>query len=221
MNAQQACTTSHARERSRLFRKVLLMRTTTRAALALAALTALVGVTTVPAFAAESPADSPVTVTVAAGVLDLTVPATVALEGNGAATIPGEVVPGEDAAVDLTGIVVTDTRAGTDGWVASVLLSEFTADTLMTDDVEPVAVSFDVSSSATYDTGTATKNTTGTAPTVIATVPSGGLTTATAVQTATVVSGNNSATWGTTLGVTIPEDALADSYTTTLTHSVL
>ena len=213
---------TRARGRSHLFRKVLLMRTTTRVALALAGSAALIGVTTVPSFAAESPATSPATVTVAAGVLDLTVPTTVPLVGNGAAATAGEVVPGEDATAALTGIAVTDTRAGTEGWESSVLLSVFTADTVKETD-GTTAVTFDASGTATYATGDATLNTTGTAPTVTKTaiLSTVGLTTATPVQTATAVSGNNSATWGTTLGVTIPEDALADSYEATLTHSVL
>ncbi|MCU1532649.1 MAG: hypothetical protein JWO49_2220 [Arthrobacter sp.] len=41
------------------------------------------------------------------------------------------------------------------------------------------------------------------------------------VQTATVVVGNIGATWGAGLTLAVPGNALADTYTATLTHSVL
>src|SRR5664279_1503578 len=109
---------THARERSRLFRKVLLMRTTTRAALALAGSAALIGVTTVPSFAADT-GDTTTTVEVEAGVLSITVPATATLSA----------VPGADSTVDLTETVVTDERAGTENWTATVSLPELTSTT--------------------------------------------------------------------------------------------
>lgn len=40
------------------------------------------------------------------------------------------------------------------------------------------------------------------------------------VQTATGVSGNNTATWNARLTVPVPNDAVVDSYTATLTYSV-
>ncbi|OIH82774.1 hypothetical protein BLJ79_17615 [Arthrobacter sp. UCD-GKA] len=45
--------------------------------------------------------------------------------------------------------------------------------------------------------------------------------TAVAVQTATGVTGNNTAIWGAVLAIEVPAQALADTYTATLTHSVL
>jgi len=40
------------------------------------------------------------------------------------------------------------------------------------------------------------------------------------VETATGVSGNNTAAWNPTITVTIPANALAGTYSTTISHSV-
>jgi hypothetical protein len=42
----------------------------------------------------------------------------------------------------------------------------------------------------------------------------------TTVQTASAVSGNNTAQWGASVSVAAPAAALADSYTATIVHSV-
>lgn len=73
---------------------------------------ALIGVTAVPAFA-ETTGTTPVTVTVEAGVLSITVPETAVLS---------TVLPGANSTVTLTATVVTNARAGTANWTATVSL---------------------------------------------------------------------------------------------------
>lgn len=73
-------------------------------------------------------------------------------------------------------------------------------------------------SAAAYTAGTATVI--GTA-TVAASAKQSNLSTAKNIQAATAVSGNNTATWGATLEVAIPSNAIADTYTAVLTHSLL
>ena len=115
--------------------------------------------------------------------------------------------PGTDAFITLGATAVTDNRAGTAGWSASVVLSDFT--------------------------GAATRarlSATGTAYTPAAAVATGAITvtasTATdpttpkVIQTATNVAGNNTATWNAGLSVHVPAEAVADVYTATLTYSV-
>jgi len=176
------------------------MRKITFAAIALAGSAALVGVTAVPAFAATT-ADTPATVTVEAGVLSITVPATASLSTG---------VPGADSTVDLGATVVTDERAGTENWTANVTLPALTGDAEGSTETIPTT-------GATYlaDTATLTGS-----PTVTAPAPVTDLSTAKTSQVTTAVSGNNSASWTATLTVPIPDQVLADSYTGTMTQSV-
>lgn len=174
------------------------MRKVTLAAIALASSAALVGVTAVPALAA----DTPTTVTVDAGQLSITVPAAADLS---------TVLPGEDSTATLGATKVTDARAGTAGWEATVSLPALIGNTLATETIPTTG--------ATYLAEVATP--TGTVS-VAAPTAKTDLTTATAKisQTATGVNGNNSASWGATLTVPIPTDVLADSYSGTMTQSV-
>jgi hypothetical protein len=174
------------------------MGSITRTVLVLACSAALAGGMALPA----SAADTTTTVTVDAGLLSLTAPGTSDL---------GAVVPGGAAATaDIVGITVADGRAGTANWTASVSLTNFVG-------VTPAnSIS---ATNATYDPSAVT-STTGAvsvaAGAVVANLFAGGI-----VQSATLVSGNNTAVWDAALAVTAPLNTLVDDYTATLTHSVL
>lgn len=119
----------------------------------------------------------------------------------------GLVDPGSAASITLHGITVSDCRAGTSGWSASVTLMDITGD------ATGAALS---AAGATYTPTAAT--TTGTVAVTAATATDP--TTARIVQTATGVSGNNTATWDAVLTVPVPNDAVVDTYTATLTYSI-
>jgi hypothetical protein len=170
------------------------MRSLTRISLALAGSAALVGSMALPASAVDTTA----TVTVSGGVLTMTAPTTLAF---------GSIAPGGTATGALADVAVNDARAGVIGWSSTVTLGVFTSVTRPAAGF--TASSFSYASGAAVETGTVTV----TAATASA---SGG-----AVQTATDVSGNNTATWGSTVSVGIPANALAASdLTAVLTHSV-
>jgi hypothetical protein len=119
----------------------------------------------------------------------------------------GVVDPGAVAAIALTAITVTDTRAGTAGWSASVVLTDFTGD------ATGAALS---SAGSTYTPTAATTDGTVTVTASTATDP----TMPRIVQTATGVAGNNTSTWNAGLSVPVPYDTAVDTYTATLTYSV-
>jgi len=111
------------------------------------------------------------------------------------------VAPGGHAQASGQGAVtVTDQRAGTTGWTASVQITPFTAAAPAGGGAAPTMPATAAAYGAT-----------------IATVTGGDTVTAAA---AAAVNGNNSATWTPLLQVTAPAQALAGSYTATLTHSV-
>ena len=193
----------HARERSRPFSKgPILMRKVTRAALALAGSAALIGVTTVPSFATQHTGTTPTTVTITAGVLEMTVP-------TGATLVTA--APGATSTTVLPETTVADKRAGTANWNATVSLPLLTGIVLTTETIP--------TSGATYKAATVTP--TGTATLAIpATLTDLTTVTPQISQAATAVNGNNTATWTATLTVPIPTDVLADTYSGTLTQSV-
>lgn len=165
-----------------------------RAALALACSVALA----LGMAMSASAADTMTTVIVSSGSLGFTsAPESVSLD----------VVDPDAAAIVLLGITVTDNRAGTAGWSTSVVLTDFTGN------ATGAALS---SAGATY-TPTATA-TTGTV-TVTASTATNPITPR-IVQTATGVSGTNTATWNARLTVPVPNDAAVDTYTATLTYSM-
>jgi hypothetical protein len=156
---------------------------------------------TVPALAATA-SSTPVTVEVGGGALGISAPGGLVDLGS---------VPASTAVQNvqhvLGTVTVTDDRAGTAGWVATAEAPDFTG---------PQTISTSAAGLVTYNPGNVTV--TGTA-TVAATFenqmyPAG------PVETATGVSGNNTAAWNPTLTVTIPANALAGTYSTTITHSV-
>jgi hypothetical protein len=154
-----------------------------------------------PAYAAPG-ADTPVTVEVTTGTLVIDAPAGSVDLGSVVASASAQTVSSP-----LGMVTVTDSRAGVLGWVATVGAADFTG---------PGDISVSTAGSVTYDPGQATVVGTATVtptsevhlyPTVVA-------------QTATDVSGVNTAAWNPVIGVTIPAGALAGTYSTTITHSV-
>lgn len=180
------------------------MLTAARISSVVAVSTALVCAVALPATAAGSPsADTTVTVIVSGGSLAVSAP-TSATFGT---LTPGNLVP---ALVSLPDVKVTDTRAGQVGWQARVASTDFIG-TLPNNKFSAGA--------ATYVPLAAV--TTGVATVTPAVLPVTLSSTAQPVQTATVVVGNNTATWSPELALSVPSSALADTYTATLTHSVL
>ena len=151
----------------------------------------------VPAFAATAP--TPVTAQVGSGALSISAP----IVSVNLGTVPASTSAQSESA-PLGAVLVTDARAGTLGWVATVSATAFTG---------PQTIS---ASALTYTPGTALV--VGVATVTPSTVT--GLTAAGAVQTATGVIGINTAAWTPTVAVTIPADALAGTYSSTITHSV-
>jgi hypothetical protein len=107
----------------------------------------------------------------------------------------------------LGNVVVTDNRAGNVGWTATVSATNFTGPQTI-----PTSVFGNVvyTAPAATDTGIVT-TTAGTQ----STLSSGG-----PVQSATAVSGVNTATWNPNIAVLLPAGAQAGTYSSTFTHSV-
>lgn len=175
------------------------MRKVNRISHVVAASVLLVGSTALPASAATS-SGTVTTVTVTGGGLAITAPVGAVLS---------DAAPGGTAAANLTGVQVADTRAGIIGWSTSVVSTDFARTTPAAASIPAAAVS--------YTPGLATV--TGIA--VVVPTLQTDLSTGKAVQTASAVVGNNTATWAATLSVAVPQGALAGTYSGTLTHSVL
>jgi hypothetical protein len=156
---------------------------------------------TVPALAANA-STTPVTVEVGGGALGISAPDGLVDLGSVPASTGAQTVQSH-----LGVVTVTDDRAGTAGWVATAEAPDFTG---------PQTISTSAAGLVTYNPGDVTV--TGTA-TVAATFENQ-LYPAGPVETATGVNGNNTAAWNPTITVTIPADALAGTYSTTITHSV-
>jgi hypothetical protein len=151
-----------------------------------------------PAFAAGTP----VTVTInAGGGLGISAPVGPVSLGAATASASAQTVTGS-----LGPVLVTDLRAGILGWVATAGSTDFTG---------PAGPTISAAT-MTYTPGTAVV-------VGLATVTPTSLTamgTPGTVQTATAVTGVNTATWNPSIGVLIPAGALAGSYSATITHSV-
>jgi len=174
------------------------MRTLTRSAIVLSAAVALVGVSAVPAMAVDAPSD--IEVAVNAGELSIT----------SEAIVMPNVAPGVASTSAAFAVAVGDLRAQSElGWVTTVSMTELTGAT---------AANVLSPALATYTSTTA-------AFTGIVSIANAAsvtdLTEATPVQTATAISGNNTAGWNSTLSVAVPAAALADTYRAVLTQSVL
>ncbi|WP_426997655.1 ice-binding family protein [Pseudarthrobacter sp. N5] len=144
------------------------------------------------------------TLTVVGGVLSITVPADAGSLGSGTSTGGRWTITGP-----LGQVQVTDTRhagAGS-GWVASVTSTAFT----------PPSGHAIPASAVSYAAGLIGK--TGTAS--YAANDPGDLSGVSPAVTATGITGDNSATWNPMITVAVPGDAVAGTYSATITHSLL
>jgi hypothetical protein len=145
-----------------------------------------------------SAAPSTATFEVTGGTLDIAVPASVDL---GSVTASSAAQSLTDVA--LGAVTVTDGRGVSSGWVATASATDFTGPQTLAG----ASVYSPTAASATNATVTAAADQTLT-------------TSAATVQTATLAVGVNSATWNPTVTVTIPANALAGTYSSTITQSV-
>ena len=148
-------------------------------------------------------AGSTATVTITGGGLSITAPTGTTSLGTRSNSVGGGTISGP-----LGSVQVEDARSAPAGssWTASVICSAFTPD----------SGAVIAASAVSYAAGPITK--VGTA-TYTANDPSG-LAGASAVVTATGITGDNSATWNPTISVAVPGGMAAGTYTATITHSV-
>lgn len=151
-------------------------------------------------------ADGPTTatITVTGGALIITVPPDAGSLGTRANSVAGGTISGP-----LGQVQVNDARsaAAGSGWVVSVISTAFT----------PPAGPAIPASAVSYTAGTIAK--VGTA-TYTANDPTN-LTAVGSAVTASGITGDNSATWNPTITVAVPGGAAANTYSATITHSVL
>jgi hypothetical protein len=171
-----------------------------RAALSVTLVTSLAGVVLLaaPAHAVDTPA----TIQINAGELSISAPV-----GTIASTPIDASIAAQSVAFALGDVTVSDAFGGTAGWSASVLITPFVSATgsiPVTDGTYALG--------AVAQTGVVTVT-----PTDLATLGAADAT----VATGTAASGVNTAVWNPTITVPIPESALAGTYTSTVTHSVL
>lgn len=152
-----------------------------------------------PASASASASDTTIRVTVEAGVLSVTAPGSFEL----ADVIPGQITQGV-----MSGISVTDARAGVLGWTAAVSVSDFTG---KADPLRRIG-----NANVTYTASPAVKTGTST----VTAAPTAAAPTAHPVQTATAVRGRNTARWDALIAIDVPPDIPAGGYTATVVHSV-
>ncbi|WP_427018254.1 hypothetical protein ACQCSX_06710 [Pseudarthrobacter sp. P1] len=151
---------------------------------------------------ADTTGGTPVTVEVSGGPLNISVPATAVNLGTVTASTNAQTVTSR-----LGQVSVTDDRGSTVGWTATAGVVAFTG---------PQDISLAVLGDSSYTVPAATV--TGTAvlaPSDLTALNPGGV-----VQTATGVVGINASSWDPTLTLTIPANALAGTYSSTVTHSV-
>jgi hypothetical protein len=151
---------------------------------------------------ADTTGGTPITIQVTGGPLNITVPAGPVSLGSVGASINAQTVT-----ADLGIVGVTDVRASTAGWVVTASAVDFTGPQDLSVSA-PGLSSYTASAASVVGTATVT-------PTNLDSLYPGGV-----VETATGVTGVNSATWHPSISVTIPADALAGTYSSVLTHSV-
>ena len=155
----------------------------------------------VPAFAATA-SDTPVTVEVTGGDLTISAPTQSVNLGSVVTSNNAQIV-----SALLGNVEVTDNRGGTAGWTASVSATDFTG---------PQTISTTAFGLVVYTAPQATVTGTATVtPSTESSLYPGGR-----EHDATNVNGSNTATWDPTIAVTIPANALAGTYSTSITHSV-
>lgn len=147
--------------------------------------------------------DTTTTFTITAGTLDITVPGTSNL---------GSVATGAaNVSAQLGSVSVADERGGLEAaWTATVSSTTFTTGGATAP--ETVAAS-----AVNYSAGAAT-STTGTATFTPGTA--GSLASPRTAFSASAITGNNTAAWNPTITITLGAQAVAGTYTGTITHSV-
>jgi hypothetical protein len=153
-----------------------------------------------------SAADTTTTFTITGGGLSLTAPATGSLTGG---TLGGT------ATGQLGTVTVTDARAALGGsWAVTAQSTSFTTG-------GKTAAETIAATNVSYWSGLAT--TTGVAtflPGQVAALNAVAIDTAKTAYSASATAGNNSAAWNPTVVVTVPVQAVAGTYTGTITHSL-
>ncbi|NAS23472.1 hypothetical protein GT755_17450 [Herbidospora sp. NEAU-GS84] len=152
-------------------------------------------------------ADTTVTFTIQGGALTISAPASINL-GNSASdtTLQGTIGP----------VTVTDLRGTLLGsWTAGVTSTDFTTGGGTANETIPKADAAYASGAATATSGVGTF-----APGQLTVQLAAPLTGQVTAFTAAALVGNNTVTWNPTLRVTIPNSAVAGTYTGTVTHSV-
>jgi hypothetical protein len=134
--------------------------------------------------------------------LDISVPAGSVNLGSLIASTNAQTV-----SANLGAVTVTDGRGGTTGWIVTAVATDFGG---------PQSISTSAVGGSGYTAGPT--NVTGTAAVAASNLTA--LYPPAAVQTATGVSGVNSASWNPTISVIVPANALAGTYGTSITHSV-
>jgi hypothetical protein len=152
------------------------------------------------------------TFVVAAGQLDISVPAPVNL---------GSVAPGDLLDEALGVVTVTDARASADAsWVASVYSTNFTTDDGATaSEVIPATEFYYWSGNATFTSGNGTFTPAQPAYADKQLLTSNPLTPITAFSHVGGT-GNNTASWNAALSIPVPQDSVAGTYTAIVEHSV-
>ena len=153
-----------------------------------------------PAHAATT-ADTTLTFTEGTGAIAITAP--------GSSTLLPTVTPsGADQTVSaaIGTVTVTDNQGNDTGWVATASATNFTSGT------RTITISH-ASYTPPAATNTGTSTVTAATLATLATTPA-------PVQTATGVSGSNTASWDPTISLTVPAGTESGTYTSTLTHSV-
>ena len=153
----------------------------------------------VPAFAATA-ADTPVTVVITAGTLGISAPTASVLLGTTPANATAQTVTAQ-----LGPVLVTDARAGIAGWVATAGATAPGGGT----GIPPSAMGYTPGDTTVVGTATVTG------------INLASMATQSTVETATGVSGSNTATWNPSIVVTVPAGAVAGTYSATITHSML
>lgn len=147
--------------------------------------------------------DTTATVTVTGGALTITAPATAGSLGSRVNTVDGGTISGS-----LGEVQVSDARSAAAGtaWVASAISTAFTPPAGPT--IGAARVGYSAGPIVKVGTATYTAN------------DPADLTGASAVVTASGITGDNSATWNPTINVAIPGGMAAGTYSATITHSV-
>jgi hypothetical protein len=168
--------------------------------LAVTAAVLAVGVAAMPATAATS-GSTTATVLLTSGTLDITVP-------NGPVAIGASPVSGTQVSGQLGSVTVTDSRsADPASWSASVSATPFQNGTHTL--------------AASYDTGVVTSTGIPISQWTINTPVTLSTSSQAIVTLNPTSSGDNTATWNPTITVAIPAGAIAGTYTSVITHSVI